>query len=102
MEIKTTPINCVSCACALVEAFDDAMGGLDHVVDSIADMAKTSLAALAAAAQASTGVSMAERGRLMEVELKGCEGVFAWRSPYASEAESLEALKGVIGEAAAK
>lgn len=71
MRIKTTPINCVSCACALVEAFDDAMGGLDPVVDSIADMAKTSLAALVAAAQASEGVSMAERGRCVEVELEG-------------------------------
>lgn len=28
--------------------------------------------------------------------------VIPWRSPYASEAESLEALKGVIGEAVAK
>lgn len=28
--------------------------------------------------------------------------VIPWRSPYASEAESLEALKGVFGEAAAK
>lgn len=40
--LETTPINCVSCACALVEAFDDAMGGLDPVVDSVADMAKSS------------------------------------------------------------
>lgn len=71
MRIKTTPIGCVSSAYALVEAFDDAMGGLDPVVDSIADMAKTSLAALASAAQESAGVSMAERGRLMEVELEG-------------------------------
>lgn len=28
--------------------------------------------------------------------------IIPWRSPYASEAESLEALKGVIGEAVAK
>lgn len=71
MEIKTTPINCISSACALVEAFDDAMGGLDPVVDSITDMAKASLAALIAAAQVSERTSMAERGRAVEIELEG-------------------------------
>lgn len=91
MRIKTTPIGCVSSACALVEAFDDAMGGLDHVVDSIADMVKTSLAALAAAAQASTGVSMGERGRLVEVELEGCEGVF---DPHPPVEEHIGAFRG--------
>lgn len=102
MRIKTTPINCVSSACALVEAFDDAMGGLDPVVDSIADMAKTSLAALAAAAQESAGVSMGERGRLMEVELEGCEGVI---DPHPLVKERMGAFRGghdSDGEAVAK
>lgn len=71
MRIKTTPINCVSCACALVEAFDDTMGGLDPVVDSVADMAKSSLVALMAAAQVSERVSTVERGRTVWVELEG-------------------------------
>lgn len=71
MRIKTTPINCISGACALVEAFDDAMGGPDPVVDSIADMARSSLAALVAAAQVSERVSAVERGRAVGVELEG-------------------------------
>lgn len=71
MRIKTAPINCVSSACALVEAFDDAMGGLDPVVDSIADMAKSSLVALMAAAKVSERVSTVERGRTVGVELEG-------------------------------
>ena len=74
MQLKTTPVNCVSSACVFVEAFDDAMGGIDPVVDSIADMAKTSLAALAAAAQASECLSTAERGRTVCFEIEGvCE-----------------------------
>ena len=73
LEIKTTPINCISCACALVEAYDDAMCDADPVVDRIADMAKTSLAALLAAAQKSDGVSVTERGCVIETMLEGCE-----------------------------
>lgn len=75
LEIKTTPINCISCACTSVDTFDESLGGVDPIVDSIVAMAKTSLAALISAAQASEGVSMAERGRSVRVDLEGCEPV---------------------------
>lgn len=72
MVIETTPINSISCACALIDAFDEASSGVDPVVDSILNMTKTSLAALVRAAQVSEGVSMSERGRLVRVGLEGC------------------------------
>lgn len=73
MEIRTTPINCLSCACELLDAFDNATGGSDPVADRIADMARTSLVALLSAAQASRDVSMRERGMTVQVQLEGLE-----------------------------
>lgn len=73
MEIKTTPINCVLCARSFLEEFDGAVGGNDPVVDRIADMAKTALAALFVAASTSREVSLSERGMTAEVTLTGCD-----------------------------
>ena len=100
MRIKTTPINCVSGACALVEAFDDAVGGLDPVVDSITDMAKASLAALIAASQVSERVSTVERGRTAEVELDGF--MEARDRPWLRELGAKEKAAGQDCEAVAK
>lgn len=100
MRIKTTPINCVSSACALVEAFDDAVGGLDPVVDSITDMAKASLAALIAAAQVSERTSMAERGRAVEIELEGI--MEACDRPWMRELSAISNAAERDGEAVAK
>lgn len=100
MTVKTTPINCVSSACALVEAFDDAVGGLDPVVDSITDMAKASLAALIAAAQVSERTSMAERGRAVEIELEGF--MEACDRPWMRELNAKEKAAGQDCEAVTK
>ncbi|MEF2593297.1 MAG: hypothetical protein U0M51_01970 [Eggerthellaceae bacterium] len=100
MRIKTTPINCVSGACALVEAFDDAVGGLDPVVDSITDMAKASLAALIAAAQVSERTSMAERGRAVEIELEGF--MEACDRPWMRELNAISNAADRDGEAVTK